>query len=47
MKSQYKLEDLNLQKKVLAKDIPINVKLQIMELCPEELKIKISKILEL
>ena len=46
-KSQYKLEDLNLQKKVLAKDIPINVKLQIMELCPVELKTKIANILEL
>lgn len=46
-KSQYKLEDLNLQKKILAKDIPTNVKLQIIELCPLELKAKISQILEL
>ncbi|WP_294455790.1 hypothetical protein [uncultured Bacteroides sp.] len=46
-KSMYKLEDMNIETPVSADSIQDDIKQQIMEQCPEELKEQITKMLKI
>lgn len=46
-KSMYRSKDMNIETEVSADSIQDDIKLKIMERCPEELKEKISNILKL
>lgn len=46
-KSMYRLEDMNLETEVSADSIRDDIKLKILEQCPDELKEKISNILKM